>query len=109
VLRGFCPGATLRHTASSRVRGSEECEWLLQVIDTINLLFSFIELDADSRSCRRDVLERSSGWETKRFLEFFDQCVRIQSIQQVDITRGTRKDYQYGQTWATMRQLIKYL
>ena len=53
------------------------------------MLFDLVELDANSGTCRGDVLEGRRGRKIECFRKLLDQCIRVESIKQIDVARRT--------------------
>ena len=64
----------------------------LDIVDKASLLELIGKRDADCRGCGADVLERSDGGESERFLELFDELPGIERVQEVDIAGSAGKD-----------------
>src|ERR1700761_799067 len=83
----------LMHTTSARVRGGERGQGFLQIIYSINLLFCIAQLQAYGGTCRRDMFERRGSWESQCLLKFLHERVRVQRIEEVDITRSAEQSW----------------
>lgn len=59
---------------------------LFQVIHTVDLLLNLIQLDTHRCASRGNVLERGSRRQVQCFLELFHQRIRIECIQEVDVS-----------------------
>lgn len=74
-------------TSSASICTSKRGQRFFEIINPVHLLLDLVQLKPDSSTCWRYVLERSSGGESKCFLKFRDKCIRVQSVEKIDVPR----------------------
>ena len=108
VSRDFPIEMRLEPTTSTSIGSSQRRKGLLEVIDSVDLLLRFVELNPNSGASRGNVLERGSSGQAESVLQFLDQRVGVESIEQVDVPGGTTEGWGrsiYGSSHYTDRWL----
>jgi len=66
-----------KRTTSTRVGTSKWRECLLEIVDTVHFLFSFVKVETNGNPCGRYMFERRSSGEVEGIVELPDECVRV--------------------------------